>query len=126
MDNIQIFEAELRLMELIWENAPIRSTALVQLAGEKLGWKKSTVFTVIKKLAGRNILKNENAVIIPLVSREQVCLSESQSLVDRLFKGSSRLFLTNFLSKEEFTKEEAAELKALIDRQTRSEEGGKK
>ena len=126
MDNIQIFEAELRLMELIWENAPIRSTALVQLAGEKLGWKKSTVFTVIKKLAGRNILKNENAVIIPLVSREQVCLSESQSLVDRLFKGSSRLFLTNFLSREEFTGEEAAQLKALIDRQTRSEEGGKK
>ena len=126
MDNIQIFEAELRLMELIWENAPIRSTALVQLAGEKLGWKKSTVFTVIKKLAGRNILKNENAVIIPLVSREQVCLSESQSLVDRLFKGSSRLFLTNFLSKEEFTEEEAAQLKALIDRQTRSKEGGKK
>ena len=126
MDNIQIFEAELRLMELIWENAPIRSTALVQLAGEKLGWKKSTVFTVIKKLAGRNILKTENAVIIPLVSREQVCLSESQSLVDRLFKGSSRLFLTNFLSREEFTEEEAAQLKALIDRQTRSEEGGKK
>ena len=126
MDNIQIFEAELRLMELIWENAPIRSTALVQLAGEKLGWKKSTVFTVIKKLAGRNILKNENAVIIPLVSREQVCLSESQSLVDRLFKGSSRLFLTNFLSREEFTEEEAAQLKALIDRQTRSKEGGKK
>ena len=124
MDNIQIFEAELRLMELIWENAPIRSTALVQLAGEKLGWKKSTVFTVIKKLAGRNILKNENAVIIPLVSREQACLSES--LVDRLFKGSSRLFLTNFLSREEFTEEEAAQLKALIDRQTRSEEGGKK
>ena len=57
MENIQIFEAELRLMELIWENAPIRSTALVQLAGEKLGWKKSTVFTVVKKLAGRNILK---------------------------------------------------------------------
>lgn len=126
MENIQIFEAELRLMELIWENAPIRSTALVQLAGEKLGWKKSTVFTVIKKLAGRNILKNENAVIIPLVSREQACLSESQSLVDRLFKGSSRLFLTNFLSKEEFTEEEAAQLKALIDRQTRSKEGGKK
>ena len=120
MENIQIFEAELRLMELIWENAPIRSTALVQLAGEKLGWKKSTVFTVVKKLAGRNILKNENAVITLLVSREQVCLSESQSLVDRLFKGSTRLFLTNFLSREEFTAEEAEELKALIDRQTKS------
>ena len=74
----------------------------------------------------QNAMKNENAVIIPLVSREQICLSESQSLVDRLFKGSSRLFLTNFLSKEEFTEEEAAQLKALIDRQTRSEEGGKK
>ena len=121
MENIQIFEAELRLMELIWDNAPIRSTALVQLAGEKLGWKKSTVFTVVKKLADRKILRHENAVITPLVSREQVCLSESRSLINRLFEGSSRLFLTNFLSKEEFTAEEAEELKALIDRHTKPE-----
>lgn len=120
LDNIQIFEAELRLMELIWDNEPIRSTALVQLAGEKLGWKKSTVFTVVKKLVGRGILQNENAVITSLVSREQVRLSESQSLVNRLFAGSSRLFLTNFLSKEEFTAEEADELKALIDKHTKS------
>ena len=120
MDNIQIFEAELRLMELIWDNEPIRSTALVQLAGEKLGWKKSTVFTVVKKLVGRGILQNKNAVITSLVSREQVRLSESQSLVNRLFAGSSRLFLTNFLSKEEFTAEEADELKALIDKHTKS------
>ena len=121
MENIQIFEAELRLMELIWDHSPIRSTALVQLAGERLGWKKSTVFTVVKKLADRKILRNENAVITPLVSREQVCLSESRSLVNRLFEGSSRLFLTNFLSKEEFTAEEAEELKALIDRHTKPE-----
>ena len=120
LDNIQIFEAELRLMELIWDNEPIRSTALVQLAGEKLGWKKSTVFTVVKKLVGRGILQNESAVITSLVSREQVRLSESQSLVNRLFAGSSRLFLTNFLSKEEFTAEEADELKALIDKHTKS------
>ena len=120
LDNIQIFEAELRLMEVKWDNEPIRATALVQLAGEKLGWKKSTVFTVVKKLVGRGILQNESAVITSLVSREQVRLSESQSLVNRLFAGSSRLFLTNFLSKEEFTAEEADELKALIDKHTKS------
>ncbi|MGI5893792.1 MAG: BlaI/MecI/CopY family transcriptional regulator [Candidatus Merdivicinus sp.] len=119
MAEIQIFEAEFRLMELIWESAPIRSTMLVQLAGERLGWKKSTVFTVIKKLIGRGILLNENSMITPLVSREQVCLSESKSLIDRLFQGSSRLFLTNFLSKEEFTAEEAEELKQLIDQHTK-------
>lgn len=121
MELIQICESELRLMELIWDNAPVRSTVLAQIAGEKLGWKKSTVFTVIKKLTGRQILRSENAVITPLVSREQVQLSESQSLIDKLFQGSSRLFLTNFLSKEEFTKEEAQELKDLIDRHTKSE-----
>ena len=126
MENLKLCESDYRFMTVVWDNEPLSSGKLVGLCAEKLGWKKSTVFTVIKKLAGRNILKNENAVIIPLVSREQICLSESQSLVDRLFKGSSRLFLTNFLSREEFTEEEAAQLKALIDRQTRSEEGGKK
>lgn len=120
MEHIQIFEAELRLMEVIWEQAPVRSSTLVQLAGERLGWKKSTVFTVVKKLIGRGILANDNAVITPLVSREQVCLSESKNLIDRLFDGSSRLFLTNFLSKEEFSEEEAEELKALIDQHTKS------
>ena len=53
MEHIQIYEAELRLMELIWERAPLRSGELVRLAGEKLGWKKSTVFTVLKKLENR-------------------------------------------------------------------------
>ena len=118
---IQIYESELRLMELIWDHAPVRSTALVQMAGETLGWKKSTVYTVLKKLAGRGILRSENAVITPLVTREQVRLSESRSLIDKLCQGSSRLFLTNFRSKEEFTEEEARELKALIDQHTKSE-----
>lgn len=120
MEKIEIHEAELRLMELVWDNAPIRSTALAQLAGEQLGWKKSTVFTVVKKLCGRSILQSAGAVVTPLVTREQLRLSESRSLIDRLFNGSSRLFLTNFLAKEEFTAEEAAELKALIDRHTKS------
>lgn len=121
MEHIQIYESELRLMELIWDHAPVRSTVLAQMAGEILGWKKSTVFTVIKKLAGRGILLNENAIVTPLVSREQVMLSESKSLIDKLFQGSSRLFLTNFLSKEEFTAEEAQELKSLIDQHTKSQ-----
>ncbi len=120
MEHIQIYEAELRLMELIWERAPLRSGELVRLAGEKLGWKKSTVFTVLKKLENRKILANQEAVITPLVTREQVLLAESRSLIERLFGGSSRLFLTNFLAKEEFTAEEAEELKALIDRHTKS------
>lgn len=120
MEHIQIYESELRLMELIWDHAPVRSTVLAQMAGEILGWKKSTVFTVIKKLAGRGILLNENAIVTPLVSREQVMLSESKSLIDKLFQGSSRLFLANFLSKEEFTAEEAQELKSLIDQHTKS------
>ena len=63
MEHIQIYESELRLMELIWDHAPVRSTVLAQMAGEILGWKKSTVFTVIKKLAGRGILLNENAIV---------------------------------------------------------------
>lgn len=112
---MKISDGELRLMELIWENAPIRSGELVTMAFESLGWKKSTVYTVVKKLSGKGIIKSENAVITPLCTRDEVMNERSEKLISKGYGGSLPMFLTTFLQKERLTKAEAEELKKLID-----------
>ncbi len=107
--------SELSLMEIIWDNSPVKSGELVTLAGEALGWKKSTVYTVVKKLTLKGYIKSENAVITALRSRDEVMKHRSEDLIERGFGGSLPMFLTAFLQKERLTKEEAAELKRLID-----------
>lgn len=109
----QLFEAEYRLMEIIWECGKVGSTELVRLAAEKLSWKKSTTYTVLRKLGERGVLKNENAHITPLVTREEVLRAEGEELVRK--SGSLPGFFAAFLSGRKLTEQEAEELKALID-----------
>lgn len=115
---MKIAEGEMKLMELIWDNAPIRSGELVSLAYDTLEWKKSTVYTVVKKLANKGIIKSENAVITPLCTKEEVMNERSESLISKGYGGSLPMFLTAFLQKERLTKAEAEELKRLIDDHT--------
>lgn len=112
---MKISDSELKLMELIWESEPIRSGELVTRAFDSLGWKKSTVYTVIKKLSDKGFVKSENAVITPLCSRDEVLTERSESLISKSYGGSLPMFLTAFLQKERITKAEAEELKKLID-----------
>lgn len=112
---MKISDGELSLMELIWENAPLRSGELVTMAFESLGWKKSTVYTVVKKLSDKGIIKSENAVITPLCTRDEVMNEKSEKLISKGYGGSLPMFLTAFLQKERLTKAEAEELKKLID-----------
>lgn len=72
MDNYKLFDAEYRLMSIVWENEPINSTQLSKLCLNELGWKKSTVYNMVKKLSERNFLKNENAIVTSLVNQEKV------------------------------------------------------
>ena len=109
-------EAETFLAELIWESEPIGSGDLVKLAAQRLGWKKSTTYTVLKKLVDRGILRNENAVVSAAVPREAVLREESRSVVDRAFDGSLPSFLAHFMGGRTISDEEADELKAVIDR----------
>lgn len=118
---MKISDGELKLMEIIWDGAPIRSGELVTAAFNELGWKKSTVYTVIKKLSGKGFIKSENAVITPLFSREEVLTERSESLISKAYGGSLPMFLTAFLQKERLTKTEAEELKKLIDDYTEGE-----
>lgn len=119
---IKINDSEMRLMYLVWEKEPVKSTELVRMAGETLGWKKSTVYTVIRRLCDRGALKNENTVVTALVGRGQVQESESVQLIDKIYDGSLKLFLASFLEREKLSEAEAAELKSVIDAYTRKGE----
>lgn len=115
MEDFRLFDAEYRLMDLVWEYQPINSTALSRLCQEKLGWKKSTTFNLVRKLGERCILKNENATVTALVEREQVLRQESEAAVEKSFGGSLPNFVAAFLSGKKLSHQEAETLRRLID-----------
>ena len=78
MDDLKLFDAEYKFMDIIWELEPINSTELTKVCRKKLGWKKSTTYTMIRKLSERSILKNENATVPALLKREEVQKYESE------------------------------------------------
>ncbi|WP_168118857.1 BlaI/MecI/CopY family transcriptional regulator [Paenibacillus sp. HB172176] len=115
MEMYKLYDAEYKFASLIWSNEPINSTELVKLCQEQLGWKKSTTYTVLRKLCSRGILHNEAAVVTALVKREEVQEFESEALIDKSFGGSLPTFLTAFLGKKKLSAKEAAELKRIIE-----------
>ena len=115
MGDYKLFDAEYRLMDVVWEHQPINSTVLSRLCLEKLGWKKSTTFNLIRKLGERGILRNEHATVTALVAREQVLREESEAVVERSFGGSLPSFVAAFLSGKHLSHQEAEDLRRLID-----------
>lgn len=115
MDTPKIFESEFRFCQILWDHEPVSSTELVKLCRGKLGWKKSTTYTVIKRLSERGVVRLENAVVTALVSRSQVQRSESREVVDRAFGGSLPRFVAAFASGKPLSREEAEEIRRLID-----------
>ena len=116
MEYKRLCESDYRLMSVIWDNEPVTSTALVALCREELGWKKSTTYTMLKKLGEKNLVQNESAVVTALIPREAVQAAESKTFVEQTFGGSLPGFLVSFLGGKTISEEEAAELKELIDR----------
>ena len=115
MEIPKIFESEYRFFLILWEHEPINSTKLVALCKEQLGWSKATTYTVIRRLAERGVLKNENAMVTALVSKEQVQESELEQLVERTFEGSVPSFIAAFSRSKMLTDEEIEQLQDLID-----------
>ena len=115
MQDLKIFDAEYKFLDIIWDKEPINSTQLTKICLEKLGWKKSTTYTVLNKLCEREILKNENATVTALIKREQVQKHESEALLDKSFDGSLPVFLATFLKGKKISQKEADELKRMIE-----------
>lgn len=116
-----ITNSEMKLMEIIWQGAPIKSGELAARAFSSLGWKKSTVYTVLKKLVLKGAVENVNSVVTPLCTKDEVLSSRSDELITNGYSGSLPMFLAAFLQKEKLTQKEAEELKGLIDRFTEEE-----
>ena len=112
----KLFDGEYRLMEVLWESAPVNSTQLVTLCREQLGWTKRTTYTVLRKLCRKGAARNERAVVTPLLTREQVIRAQGEELAVKA--GGMAPFLNAFFSGRKLTMEEALELKDLIDQHT--------
>ena len=115
LKELTLCESDYRFMSVIWDNEPLPSGALVEKCGEKLGWKKSTTYTMLKKLCEKGFAKNEKSTVTSLVDRESVRKAESERVVEQTFSGSLPGFLVAFLGGKTISEREAEELKRLID-----------
>lgn len=115
MELFNIWDSEYRFMLIVWDAAPIGSGKLVELCGEKLGWKKSTTYNAIRRMCDKGLIRNNNATVEVIIPKEQVQASESDTFLTRTFGGSLPQFLTAFLSGKTISAEEAEEIKRLID-----------
>ena len=116
MERLRLAEGEYRFACIVWEHEPLPSGRLVELSQQELGWKKSTTYTVLKKLVDRGVLRNENAVVTAAIPKEQILREESRAVVERAFEGSLPSFLAHFMGGKTISDAEADELKAIIDR----------
>jgi len=113
--DIHLTEAEGKLADLIWREAPLTSPDLVALAQKEIDWKKSTTYTVLKKLCNKGVFKNENAIVSVVLTREEQMARQSQRYVEDAFGGSLPRFIASFISGGNLSPQEALELRRLID-----------
>lgn len=111
----KIFESEYRFLTILWENEPVASPKLVELCNDRLGWKKSTTYTVIKKLIDKGIVKNEDTIVSTLVTKEEVDRQESDELLQRSSKGNVPAFLAAFLKDRKLSREDVARIRQIIN-----------
>ena len=115
MEELKLCESDYRFMTVIWDNEPLASGKLVELCSERLGWKKPTTYTTLKKLCDKGFAQNVDTVVTSLVTRDEVQTFASEHFVEHTFGGSLPGFLVTFLGGKTLTNEEAEELKRLID-----------
>ena len=115
MKYYKLAETEQKFAELIWQNEPIGSGDLVKLSEKEMNWKKSTTYTVLKKLCEKGIFQNENAVVSSLITKDEYYANLCLRFVEDTFGGSLPKFLTSFISGKKLSNHQAEELKRLID-----------
>lgn len=111
----KVFESEYRFCQILWEQEPINSTQLVKLCRQRLGWSKGTTYTVIRRLSQRGVLKNENATVTALVSKEEVQMAEFDELVEKTFDGSLPQFIAAFAKHKKLSQSEISSIQRMID-----------
>lgn len=112
----KVFESEYRFCLILWEHEPIKSSELVKLCSEQLGWKPTTTYTVIKRLSERGVLKNEKTVVTSLVTKEEVQTAEIDEMMEKTFQGSLPAFIAAFTKNRRLSDKEIDEVQEMINR----------
>ena len=115
MDEIRLGAVESRFADIIWENEPLSSGELVKICEKELCWKKSTTYTVLKKLCERGIFKNENGKVSSIISKSEFYALQSERFVEETFSGSLPAFLAAFTKRKALSKDEIKAIRQLID-----------
>lgn len=117
MSDLRLGPIETRFAEIIWENEPLSSGQLVKRCAEELSWKKSTTYTVLRKLCDRGLFQNQDGRVSSLISREELYSRQSLQFVEETFHGSLPSFLAAFTARKKLTAQEIEQLQRLIDSQ---------
>lgn len=115
MSEYRLGEIETQFADLIWENEPLSSGELVKLAAEKLSWKKSTTYTILRRLCEKGIFQNQDGVVTSLISKEELQSAQSEKFVEDTFAGSLPQFLTAFARRKKLSEQEIEEIQRFID-----------
>ena len=116
METPKIFESEYRFCLILWEHEPVTTTELVKLCQAQLDWKRTTTYTVIKRLGERGVLKNQDGLVTALISREDAQVSELDELMEKKFQGSLPAFLSAFARRQSLTEKEVEEIRRIIEK----------
>ena len=115
MEKYKLGEMETAFAEIIWKNAPVASGELVKICEKELNWKKSTTYTMLKRLCQRGIFENDNGVVKVLISKEEFKAAQSEQFIEGTFGGSLPMFLTAFTKRNKLSAKEIEEIKNIID-----------
>ncbi len=113
----KIFESEYRFCLILWENEPINSTALAKLCKERLGWSKTTTYTVIKRLSERGVVKNENTIVTALITKNEAQISEIDEMMKKKFENSLPAFIAAFAQQQKLSEKDLEELYKIINKE---------
>ncbi len=114
MEDIKLGMVESRFAEIVWKNAPLTTKELVNICETELDWKRTTTYTVLKKLCERGIFKTENSLVTVLISKEDFYAIKSENLVEEAFGGSLPAFIASFTKRKNLTKQEIEEIERMI------------
>lgn len=115
MDDTRLGAVESQFADIIWKNAPLSSRDLVKLCQQQLEWKKSTTYTVLKKLCDRGIFQNEDGLVTPLVTRQEFHARQSQRFVEETFQGSLPAFISAFASGKKLSPQDVRDIRRMLD-----------
>ncbi len=116
MDNLKLGLVEAKFADIIWANAPIGSGELVKLCTQELEWKKSTTYTVLKKLCDRGLFRNDGGTVTPVLSRQEFYAGQSRQFVEETFEGSLPAFIAAFAAGKKLSRRDVEDIRKMLDK----------